>query len=105
MIKKKILIIVSTVFLLTSCAGTFDSVKRGLTGQKAKTGDEFLVQKKDPLVLPPNFEELPTPDDRTNVEDEVSSFEKTLGTTNSSEEDLQSEGSAEQSILRKIRKQ
>jgi len=105
MIKKKILIFISTAILLTSCADTFDSIKRGLTGQKAKSGDEFLVQKKDPLVLPPDFEELPTPEDRVIAEDELSSFERTLKTSASSEEDIQSDGSTEQSILRQIRKQ
>jgi len=105
MIKKKILIFTSAVILLTSCADTFDSVKRGLTGQKAKSGDEFLVQKKDPLVLPPDFEELPTPEDRVIAEDELSNFERTLKTSASSEEDIQSDGSTEQSILRQIRKQ
>ena len=74
MIKQKILFFVSIISLLTSCADTFDSVKRGLTGQKAKSGDEFLVQKKDPLILPPDFEKLPTPDERTTAENELSSF-------------------------------
>ena len=105
MIKKKILIFILTAILLTSCADTFDSIKRGLTGQKAKSGDEFLVQKKDPLVLPPDFEELPTPEDRVVAEDELSSFERTLKTSASPEEDIQSDGSTEQSILRQIRKQ
>ena len=44
-----------------------DSIKRGLTGQKKASTDEFLVEKKDPLVLPPQFEQLPTPEE-TNAE-------------------------------------
>ena len=47
MFNKKIILIISTIFLLTSCAGTWDSVKRGLTGAKANSADEFLVKKKD----------------------------------------------------------
>ena len=40
------------------------SVKRGLTGSKSDSTDEFLVQKKDPLILPPDFESLPSPEER-----------------------------------------
>ena len=49
---------------LASCADTWDGVKRGLTGAKKDSADEFLVKKKDPLILPPDFENLPTPDER-----------------------------------------
>ncbi len=52
------------LFLFTgSCADTFSSVKRGLTGAKKNSADEFLVEKKDPLILPPDFENLPIPDE------------------------------------------
>jgi len=56
MFKKKILILIALNLLISSCADTFDSVKRGLTGAKEKSGDEFLVQKKDPLIMPPDYE-------------------------------------------------
>mgnify|MGYP001380463399 CR=1 FL=1 len=36
------------------------------------------MQKKDPLILPPNFDELPLPDADPQAEIEVSSFEETL---------------------------
>ena len=80
-----------------------DSVKRGLTGAKSGTADEFLIQKKDPLILPPDYRNLPTPDERIAAKQEISSFEKTLGT---SIEDNSSEStSTEQSILKKIKSQ
>ena len=44
--------------LLTSC----QSIKDGLSGRKAENSDEFLVQKKSPLVMPPNYMELPNPE-------------------------------------------
>ena len=53
--------------LLTSCGDTMKSIKRGLTGQKKTSTDEFLVKKKDPLVLPPKFEQLPTPEESNVV--------------------------------------
>ena len=80
MFKGKIIFFVMLFFLATSC-GSWDSVKRGLTGKKAQSIDEFLVEKKDPLILPPDFENLPTPDDRKIAQEEISTFEKSLTTT------------------------
>ena len=89
------------LFLFTgSCADTFSSVKRGLTGTKKNSSDEFLVEKKDPLILPPDFENLPIPDDEIADIEEVSIFEKTL--EDSTEENLPVSDSVENSILKKI---
>ena len=93
------------IFLITSCADTWTSVKRGLTGAKQKSTDEFLVQKKDPLILPPDFDSLPSPSDREEAIEEVSSFEKTLKQASETEITSSSDGnSAEDSILNQIRK-
>ena len=61
-------------FLITSC----ESVREGLTGSKNKSTDEFLVQKKDPLILPPDFENLPNPSERNDAAKEMTSIEKKL---------------------------
>tara|TARA_B100002051_G_scaffold246264_1_gene254231 strand:+ start:412 stop:735 length:324 start_codon:yes stop_codon:yes gene_type:complete len=57
MIKNFFLLVV--VLLLYSC----QSVKDALTGKKYESSDEFLVIKKNPLVLPPDFQSLPEPND------------------------------------------
>ena len=98
---KKTIYILILGFLATSCGNTFDSVKRGVTGQKSTTADEFLVQKKDPLILPPNYENLPTPDERKEAE-ESSSFEKKLESKIEEDASPSSSDSAEESILKKI---
>ena len=93
------------IFLVTSCADTWGNVKRGLTGAKQKSTDEFLVQKKDPLILPPDFESLPSPSDREEAIEEMSSFEKTFKQTSETEITTSSTGSStEDSILKQIRK-
>ena len=95
------------IFLVTSCANTWGDVKRGLTGTKQKSTDEFLVQKKDPLILPPDFESLPSPTDREEAIEEMSGFsiEKTLKQDSETEITASStESSAEGSILKQIRK-
>ena len=48
---KKILYLFIVLTLLSAC----QAVKDGLTGKKQNNQDEFLVEKKNPLVLPPDF--------------------------------------------------
>ena len=93
------------IFLVTSCADSWSNVKRGLTGTKQKSTDEFLVQKKDPLILPPDFDSLPSPSDKEEAIEEMSSFEKTFKQESETEITASStESSAEDSILKQIRK-
>ena len=97
---KKIIYILVLIYFVTSCADTIDSVKRGLTGSKRKAADEFLVKKKDPLILPPDFENLPTPDEKTTTAEGISIFESAFET--SIEDDSSTSSSVEDSILKKI---
>ena len=96
---KKIIYILFLLIFIASC-GTFDSVKRGLTGEKRQSSDEFLIKKKDPLILPPDFEDLPTPDELSTETAEISDFEKNLEI--SIEDNSSTAGSVEDSILKKI---
>ena len=54
---KIILLAICLLGLLSSCG----TVKDAFSMQKKDSTDEFLVQKKNPLKLPPNFDELPVP--------------------------------------------
>ena len=106
MFKKKTIFIVVLAFLVTSCSDYWNSVKRGLSGAKDKSTDEFFIQKKDPLILPPDFESLPSPSERAGAQEEVPSFEKKLKNTTETEITSTSAGSStEDSILKRIRKQ
>ena len=62
---KKFLLAVSFFLTLTACQSTKDA----LTLKKKSSADEFLVEKKSPLVLPPNYGDLPLPDDENTNED------------------------------------
>ena len=59
---KIIIIILSASLFLFSCSG----LKKGFSNQKKNNSDEFLVEKKAPLVMPPDYKELPNP--KTNQE-------------------------------------
>ena len=64
MIKKIILL-----FLVISTSFSCTNVKNALSLQKKQGVDEFLIEKKNPLVLPPDFSKLPVPRDKD--EDEI----------------------------------
>ena len=96
---KKIIYILSIIYLVVSCE-SMDAVKRGLTGEKRKSADEFLIKKKDPLIMPPDYENLPTPEERIAAKKEISTFEKSLGI--SIEDNSPSSTSTEGFILKKI---
>ena len=60
MIKNKLIFIVIILFSLSLYA--CESVKNAVEGKKrSEQSDEFLVQKKNPLTMPPDYEEMPTP--------------------------------------------
>jgi starvation-inducible outer membrane lipoprotein len=54
--KFSLLIIFATI-LLSNCS----TVQKAFDPQNKNTSDEFLVEKKSPLSIPPSFEELPCP--------------------------------------------
>ena len=86
------------------------SVKDGLTGKKQSNSDEFLVKKKNPLSLPPDFENLPEPTtlnkDDNQEESEISLKEiltKNANTKSTVSVNETSIGSLEKNILEKIK--
>ena len=42
------------------------TIKEGFSNQKKISSDEFLVEKKSPLIMPPNYNELPIPKEDKN---------------------------------------
>ena len=102
-----ILIIFIASLFLFSCSGSLDGFKMK---KKSAAGDEFLIQKKDPLVLPPDFSKLPGPDEEIKEKnDEVSQIEMVFKKDNSNEQENEnikpSDSGLEKSILKKIQKQ
>ena len=87
------------------------NVKEGLSGQKKKNSDEFLIEKKNPLVLPPEFDELPEPkilnSTEKNKEKEID-LEKIIKKKSDNSESISKENNnsimLEKSILEKIKK-
>ena len=94
------------LFFLYSCG----SVGEALQGKKrSDQGDEFLINKKNPLVMPPDFDKLPKPGETVmkstkNIESDQSNIKNLL--KNSDDESIQiidESTSIESSILKKIK--
>ena len=64
---KKITLLILLALFLNSCQGAKDA----LQGQKRSDGsDEFLIEKKNPLTMPPDIDELPVPMDEEIIQNE-----------------------------------
>ena len=98
------------IFLfITACASSWDDVKEGLGGAKRTSTDEFLVRKKEPLVMPPKWKNLPEPggvmksDDEVGEATDIEELIKLGKNKESSTNYEQGNVSLEESILKKIK--
>jgi hypothetical protein len=106
---KKISPLISS-FLILLFLNSCGTIAEGLGGSKKKGSDEFLVEKKSPLVLPPSFGELPEPGkepeeniisekkDTSDIEDIINQS----SSTSTSKKSDDTKNSIEQSIIKKI---
>ena len=100
----KKLILLSFIYILTSCG----TLKEGFKNQKKDSSDEFLVEKKSPLIMPPDYNELPVPNAASNqslseensIKNLVTNEEKNTNTSNANSSE--STG-LEESLLEKIK--
>mgnify|MGYP003953109325 FL=1 len=78
-----------------------------MRNEKIKTTDEFLVKKKQPLVLPPDYKKIPEPDSQVNNNIKTSEEEKIRQILKGPKKENTSKknnSSIERSILNQIRK-
>ena len=57
----KFFLVFTILIFLKGCGNSWGEFKETMSGQKVTNSDEFLIKKKDPLVLPPEYEKLPLP--------------------------------------------
>ena len=96
-----LLIILSTI-ILSNCG----VVQQAFDPQNKNTSEEFLIEKKSPLSIPPSFEELPVPsNEKVDEESQLKNIESLIGEKNGDEklETVESDQNFEQSILDKIK--
>ena len=95
------------IFLLVSACTNLDDAKKVLKNEKTSSTDEFLVKKKEPLTLPPDFDKLPLPNSISeNKDNSLSNEEKIKKILTSEEENLSESGNSsnlEETIIKQIR--
>ena len=101
----KIFLLLNLILLISNCG----TAKKAFTNQKKNSTDEFLVEKKSPLVMPPNFNDLPVPSQNKEKSEMNQNKIKDLVTKNETENSevntsVENNTSIEQSILKKINK-
>ena len=100
---KNFFLYILCLLFLYSC----QSIKDGLTGKKSEKSDEFLVIKKNPLEIPPDFNDLPVPqsekiENQSEATDEdIENLIKSINTENTIDT---SNRSAEEFVIKEINK-
>ena len=99
----KLTTIIISILALNSCG----TIREGFSSQKKNSIDEFLVEKKSPLVMPPDFNELPLPQQTNQATENEEKDIKSLLTDNK-DSDLDDQNTNqntnfENSILEKIK--
>ena len=90
-------------FILTSCS----TVQKAFDPERKNSSDEFLVEKKSPLSMPPDYNELPIPKSKNTEEKEAATSLESLininnNDTNQNNQETETDKSLEKSILDKI---
>ena len=102
---------ISKLLILLLFIYSCGSVGEALQGKKrSDQGDEFLIDKKNPLAMPPDFDKLPKPGEASikstkDIESDQSNIENLLKKSKIEDDTSSSEQSTsiESSILKKIK--
>tara|TARA_Y100000590_G_scaffold284285_1_gene319834 strand:+ start:955 stop:1317 length:363 start_codon:yes stop_codon:yes gene_type:complete len=103
----KLIFFFVVVLFLNNCS----DFKNVITNTKEQGGDEFLVIKKQPLSIPPDFDKIPVPVSEQNLEEikeitlsenEIENLLKDISKENKTQSDNQVSEDLENSILKKI---
>ena len=97
----KNIIFICIFFILISCS----TVREGFQNNKKNNSDEFLVEKKSPLVMPPDFNKLPIPRNKNeNKELTQNSLKELIQDNNNSSANSNASKNFQESLIDKIKK-
>ena len=102
--KLKILFLIIIYGLLSSSCST---VQKAFDPERKNSSDEFLIEKKSPLSMPPDFEKLPLPQnkqtDDQNQSDDIETLITNSQLDNKNKSIHNSSKELEESIIDKIK--
>ena len=102
--KNKFVYLTLILFFVNAC----QTLQDGLAGNKNKNSDEFLIEKKNPLEMPPEFGALPEPAKKVNIIDKTEiineNIENLIKKESLTNKTQSSDQSAEDFVLKQIKK-
>ena len=97
---KFVILILFSILFLHSCG----TMRDGFTNPKKDNSDEFLVEKKSPLIMPPEFDKLPTPDgNKKNINLKENNIKNLITDNQEIFDDKNSNKKLKDSLLEKIK--
>jgi len=102
---KNLVIFFSSIILLSACS-SIEEAGKVLRNEKINSTDEFLVKKKEPLIMPPDLDKVPEPGtikDKKETNDEAK-IKEIFKMPKSEKGSIKSNSSTEDLIIDKIRK-
>ena len=95
----------SCIFIFLFSCASLEEAGKALRNEKSNNTDEFLVKKKEPLIMPPNLDEVPEPlSSKRKKQNEENNIKQILKMPQSVNNKKNSNSSTEDSIIDKIRK-
>ena len=94
---------ITLLIVLNGCGGGMDDLRKAVTGQKDMSTDEFLIKKKDPLILPPEYENLPLPKSEQSAE-RTGSLKNILENQETIDKSAKSISDLENQVLKELRR-
>jgi len=97
---KKINLLLILIFLVSSACGNVGKILRN---EKIITTDEFLVEKKKPLILPPDLDQIPEPGTKVERKSEEKDVLKEILKQNKKNKNTSEKSSSiEESIIKRL---
>ena len=99
----RIIIFLNFILFFSSCS----SMKEGFSNQKRNNSDEFLVEKKSPLITPPDYNDLPAPSSNDKPLNDNNAIKSLI--SNENDKDIKNENykelnkNFEESLIEKIK--
>lgn len=101
----KLIVLQLLLFIFLSSCSSLKEAGQAIRNEKSKNSDEFLIQKREPLILPPDYEKILEPDSVQKNETDQNKIKEMLNVKNpKSKSKSNKSSSTEKSILQKIKK-
>ncbi len=94
--KNKLLALLSIFLLISSCSGL---------KPRSQKSDEFLIEKKNPLIMPPDINDLPEPNESLEANIDEGNFKENLNLKKleTSDSTIDTNNTLQESIIKKIK--